>query len=135
MNKVRVFFVLLTTSLFSIGAYADPPPAPCGEGENDTFIDYIVDEDGDGTCSAGLGTTDFLAGSGVAKCAISKKGNVNCTCKGTHIIPVTEALILNRSDRCCVEIDGGDPMVSGKTFGVGTPSGILNATCQVKANQ
>lgn len=98
----------------------------------DHWIDYFVSVDGDGTCTVGIGGTDFLSGSGIAKCTFAKNGNINCTCKGNHTLPLSEALIFNRTDQCCISIGADDPIESDITMGLGTPSGIMNATCKVR---
>lgn len=98
----------------------------------DAWVDYFVDEDGRGTCTVGIGAADFLNGTGVAKCAFAKNGNINCTCHGQHEIPLDSALIFNEEDNCCVYIGAEDPIESENTFGLGTPGGIVNATCKVR---
>ena len=99
----------------------------------DAWIDYYVDVDGNnGTCTVGLGATDFLNGTGVAECTLSKSGNINCKCEGVHTTPLESALIFNKEDQCCVTIGTDEPILSDKTHGLATPSGIVNATCQIK---
>jgi hypothetical protein len=103
--------------------------------ECDSWIDYYVDEYGDGTCTLGVAggfPEDGLNGTGIAKCAFARNGNINCTCKGEHTTPLEEALVFNRSDTCCIFIDGEDPIESDLTSGLATPSGIVNATCHYR---
>jgi hypothetical protein len=102
------------------------------QAECDAWVDYFVDENGHGTCTIGIGANDFLNGTGIAKCTFARNGNINCTCKGKHTIPLDSALIFNKTDQCCIFIGDEDPIVSDNTFGLGTPSGIANATCKVK---
>jgi hypothetical protein len=104
--------------------------------ECDAWVDYFVPDGGGlGTCTIGIGANDFLGGSGVGKCTVAKNGNVNCTCHGEHSIPLDSALIFNASDDCCITFGTDEPILSGNTFGLGTPSGIANATCKIKAEK
>ena len=97
----------------------------------DAWVDYYVDGDGRGSCTIGIGG-DFLNGTGVAKCAVSKSGNINCNCHGLHVLNLDSTMIFNERDQCCITLDTDEPIRSDNTFGLGTTSGIANATCKVK---
>jgi hypothetical protein len=137
MNILRFGFqkvsVLMFTLVLSVGflVFSDVANA---NNACDAWVDYYVDGDrvAVGSCTIGTGSTDFLNGTGIAKCTVSKSGNINCNCHGEHIIPLDSALIFNETDQCCITINGQEPILSDITFGLGTPSGIANATCKVK---
>ena len=97
----------------------------------DAWVDYYIDGDGAGTCTIGFGN-DFLNNTGVAKCTVSRSGNINCNCHGLHVLDLDSALIFNEDDQCCITMNGDEPILSDNTFGLGTPGGIADATCKVK---
>ena len=131
-SLVTVTAILSLVLLLTGTAKADP-----GCLVRDTWTEYFVDEYGDGNCTIGNAKTnpDFLAGTGVARCTTSKSGNINCNCDGMHPLVLESTLIFNKTDDCCIQIDGGFGMVNNKSGGLGTPSGFAHATCQVKANE
>ena len=127
-SRVSIFSILMFLMVVCISFYISSYKANAQD--CDAWVDYFVDENGDGTCTVGIGAVDFLVGTGVAKCTFARNGNISCTCKGEHTIPLESALIFNRDDDCCIYIGADDPIRSEITMGLGTPSGIMNATCK-----